>query len=355
MSANIPDKWNPEGMVEIHGPLNFDQFYYQNADSDADTVKIEVKADSVRYRPNEDALWKENLRVFDDAYVKDTKVVRKRNRTITVRLQGIDAPELHYEAQRRGLKKLSQKQRRLWMNYRFRQNWGAKAVYELEQFLKSYVKSGVIQHAYVFSRVDSPNDVFDIYGRFVGDIVISRDDSGTDSTNINEWLVGHGWAFPAFYDSMTQQEIETLDKAGKEAKNKSKGIWASLSNTLVTFDPKLRTPRGKNTSRIDHVTDRGGLNIPKIFRRQVDYEVRKKAKVASAQSLSAYIKTKKKDTCYVSEEFFDNGTKAKVRHISEFINTDGNIKFEPNELIFREDASAVLKDSSGKKITKWDR
>jgi endonuclease YncB( thermonuclease family) len=354
MSSNIPDKWNSEGMVEVHGPLNFDQFYYQNADSDADTVKIEVKAGSVRFRPNEGAPWQENLRVFDDAYVNDTKVVRKKNRTITVRLQGIDAPELHYEAQRRGLK-LSQQQRRLWMNHRFRQNWGAKAVYELEKFLKSYVKSGVIQHAYVFSRVDSPNDVFDIYGRFVGDIVISRDDSWTDSTNINQWLIGQGWAFPAFYNSMTLQEIETLDNLGKEVKTKSKGIWAGLSDTLVPFDPKLRTPRGKNTPRIDHITDRGGLNMPKIFRRQVDYEVRKKAKVTSPRSLSTYIKTKKKDTCYVSDEFFDKGTKAKVRHLSEFIGTDGNIKFEPNELIFKEDASAVLKDSRGKKITKWDR
>jgi endonuclease YncB( thermonuclease family) len=355
MSTNIPDKGNPSGTVEVHGLLNFNQFYYQNADSDADTIKIELQADSVRFRPNDDTPWKENLKVFDDAYVGDTKVVRKRNHTITARLQGIDAPELHYEAQRRGLKLSQQQKSRHWMNYRFRQNWGAKAVYELEKFLKSYVKSGVIQDASIFSKVDSPNDVFDIYGRFVGDIVISKDDSGTDSANINHWLVEQGWAFPAFYNSMTKQEIEILDSVGKEAKNNSKGIWAGLSDTLIPFDPDLRTPRGKNTPRIDHATDRGGLNMPKIFRRQVDYEVKKKAKVTNARSLTAYIETKKKDTCYISNEFLENGTKAKVRHLSEFIDADGNIKFEPNELIFKEDASAVLKDSRGKKITRWDR
>ncbi|HEX5978824.1 MAG TPA: hypothetical protein VFY68_16190, partial [Nitrososphaeraceae archaeon] len=64
---------------------------------------------------------------------------------------------------------------------------------------------------------------------------------------------------------------------GKEAKNNSRGIWVDLYNTLIPFDPNLSTPRGKDTRRINHVIDNGGLNVPKIFRRQVDYEVRKKS------------------------------------------------------------------------------
>ncbi|HEX5978823.1 MAG TPA: hypothetical protein VFY68_16185 [Nitrososphaeraceae archaeon] len=47
--------------------------------------------------------------------------------------------------------------------------------------------------------------------------------------------------------------------------------------------------------------------------------------------------------------------KLKLRHLGEFIDTDGKIKFQPNEVILKDDISAVLKDSNGSKITKWDR
>jgi|SRR5215204_195430 len=344
----------PRGTLEVLGPINFGQFYYQKGESDADSVKIKVKINSIRFRSNEDTPWKENLTLFDDAYIGKKKVVTKRNRTITVRLQGIDAPELHYTAQRPRSPELTPQQKKKWMNYIFRQKWGARAVYELERFLKPYVKSGVIENAYVFSKVDHPNDVFDKYGRFVGDIVISKDNR--DKKNVNQWLVERGWAFPSFYNSMTGQEIKTLNTKGRKARTNLKGIWVNHSTKLVSFDPSLRLTRGKNVPRINQVTDKGSINMPKIFRRQVDYQVRKKANVTNKQSLSAYIKTQKRDKCYLTKEFLVSlakGTKATVRHLSEFIDQNGNIRFQPNELIFQEDTSAVLRDSNGKKVTKW--
>lgn len=351
MSDTISNTIEPKGMVEVYGPISFEQFYYQDGDSDADTVKIKVKVDSIRFRPNQNEPWKENLHLFDDAFIGTTRVVTKKKRTMNVRLQGIDAPELHYQAQKRRLK-LTPEQGKKWMKQRFRQYWGARAVYELEQFLKLYIKSGAIENAYVFSRVDHPNDVFDVYGRFVGDIIVSKD--GIDKKNINQWLVEEGWAFPTFYDSMTRGEISTLNKKGKKAQNTPKGIWKDLFNMLVPFDPKLHTLRGKNIPRINYKKDKGRLNIPKIFRRQVDYEVRKKAKVTNKPSLAEYIQTQKKDKCYLTKDFLAQGSNAKLRHLSEFVNANGKMKFEPNELTFKEDLSLVLKDSKGKKIEKWE-
>jgi endonuclease YncB( thermonuclease family)/bifunctional DNA-binding transcriptional regulator/antitoxin component of YhaV-PrlF toxin-antitoxin module len=352
MSDAIPDTNGPDGIVEIYGPISYKQFYYQDGDSDADTVKIKVKVDSVRFRANKNDPWIENLHLFDDAFIGKTRVVSKKDRTMNVRLQGIDAPELHYQAQSRGLT-LSPEQKKKWMNQRFRQRWGAKSVYELERFLKPYVKSDVIERAYVFSRVDHPNDVFDVYGRFVGDIIVSRDD-GTNKKNINQWLVEQGWAFPTFYNSMTSKEIRILDKKGRNAQRVSKGIWKALLDRIVPFNPKLHTPRGKNAPRINHKTDKGRLNLPKIFRRQIDFEVRKRAKVTNELSLSRYIKSKKKDKCYLTKDFLARGAKAKLRHLSEFVDTNGEINFTPHELTFKEDLSSVLKDSKGKKIEKWE-
>jgi endonuclease YncB( thermonuclease family) len=353
MSDTIPNTNEPNGIVEIYGPISFKQFYYQDGDSDADTVKIKVKVDSVRFRANKNSPWMENLHLFDDAFIGKTRVVSKKDRTMNVRLQGIDAPELHYQAQRRGLP-LSPEQKKKWINKRFRQHWGARSVYELERFLKPYVKSGVIENAYVFSRVDHPNDVFDVYGRFVGDIIVSRDSDGTNRRNINQWLAGQGWAFPTFYNSMTSKEIRILDKNGRNAQKDAKGIWKALSNTIAPFDPKLHTPRGKNVPRIDHKNDKGRLNLPKVFRRQIDFEVRKKANVTNELSLSKYIKSKKKDKCYLTKDFLVRGANAKLRHLSEFVNTNGKINFKPRELTFLEDLSSVLKDSKGKKIEKWE-
>jgi tetratricopeptide (TPR) repeat protein len=59
--------------------------------------------------------------------------------------------------------------------------------YQYEENGKKYVK------AYAFSMVDTPNNLFDKFGRAVCDIVIS--DPGI---NINQWLIEKGWAFPDF-------------------------------------------------------------------------------------------------------------------------------------------------------------
>jgi len=70
----------------------------------------------------------------------------------------------------------------------------------------------------VVTQVDAPNDVFDVYGRFIGTIFI-RDQNGTEevladdgqatmkATDVNLHCVHQGWAFPTFYSSMAEEEI----------------------------------------------------------------------------------------------------------------------------------------------------
>ena len=81
------------GIVEVHGMINLNQFYYRGGRSDADTVKIELTVESVRFRANEQTPWQENLEVFGEGFVRGNPVIDSQNR-ITVRLQGVDAPEL---------------------------------------------------------------------------------------------------------------------------------------------------------------------------------------------------------------------------------------------------------------------
>ena len=80
------------------------------------------------------------------------------NAHIKIRLQGIDAPELHY--------RIDQKKQEV------RQNWGKRATLELRNFLKARA-SGTTIDCHVETLVKLPNDVFDMFGRFVGDIMIA--------------------------------------------------------------------------------------------------------------------------------------------------------------------------------------
>lgn len=344
----IPDHREYKGAVEIHGSVNLTQFYYKGGQSDADTVKINITKNSTRFRADDGSNWKENLQVlFNGAYVRsnDKPVVDSKNR-ITVRLQGIDAPELHYRATKPH-HELTEDQKRLWMTNEFRQHWGARCAFELGNFLSKYDDGSGVVNAYVFSRVDSPNDLFDVYGRLVGDIIIVD-----DNQNVNHWLAERGWAFPAFYNSMTGNEINTINKKSKAALNSSQGIWNDYSNTLVTFDPDLDLP-SKKEGEIDKNTDNGDVNFPKIFRRQVPYEVSKKARVISLPSLKDYLKTQKEeDGCYITKELLTNGEKAQSHKIVEFVSEDGKISFDPSGLIFAEKESS-LRDSDGNKIDHW--
>jgi endonuclease YncB( thermonuclease family) len=312
-----------KGVLEVHGPISFDQFYYQGGESDADTVKIQL--DSMRFRPSEQAEWLEDLHTFDDAVIRGKKVIRDEK--ITIRLQGIDAPELHYGTH--------------W----FRQHWGARAVKELENLLEPYVNgSRNTIDAYVYTWVDHPNDVFDIYGRFIGDIIIVK-----DNKNVNHWLVEEGWAFPTFYNSMSKQEISILNSKSKSAQNNSKGIWNRYSDKLVPFEYELQTARGRNAERIEAATDNGNLNLPKLFRRQVDYN---EGGNADGKSFVDYL-IERNDEFYLTKDFLERRTNAELHKFSETIDENGNIKFEPDEFVFVENTLEVLKDSNGNRIEQW--
>ena len=199
---------------------------------------------------------------------------------------------------------------------------------------------------YAYSRVDKPNDLFDKYARLVADIMIKK-----GRKNVNQLLVENGWALPTFYETMTAEEISSLDNKAKFANKRSRGVWKDYSKNIVTpFDFDLFTL--KKPPYIEPMSDKGKFIMPKIYRRQVNYEVNKRAKIIPDKSLKDYIK-KGKDKCYEIKEFFIKGTKAKVHYLDEYIGNDGKIHdLMPSDLIFTE-APATLRDSNDEKILKW--
>jgi hypothetical protein len=202
----------------------------------------------------------------------------------------------------------------------------------------------------VFTQVDKPGDVFDTYGRLVGDIDVTINGQ---AVNLNHWLVEKGWAFPTFYSSMTNDEILALLALTKTARSKRSGVWKYLSKTIGAFNFNLLEPKKNDLSVL--ATDKGPVILPKLYRRQTNWSARNKAKITSQnfQNFVAAGSGGKPDVCFETKDFLTNGVhSATHRTFDQFIVGGKTIKFEPEGLVFSEAASALI-GADGKPITQF--
>jgi len=193
----------------------------------------------------------------------------------------------------------------------------------------------------VLTQVDHPNEVFDTFGRLVGDIEIEK---GGSPVNLNHWLVERGWAFPTYYSSMTNEEITAVDTLAKAARSKKLGVWKFLSKTVGTFDFTLREPKKNDLSVL--ATDKGPVLFPKLYRRFTSWSARHKAKVINMpfQAFLAGGVGGKPDDCFEIADFLANGVHSAKRHtFDQFIQSGKTIKFEPGGLVFAEAASKLIR------------
>src|SRR5262249_38625330 len=116
-----------------------------------------------------------------------------------VRLQGVDAPELHYRPLVRAA--------RVW-----RQPGAESAVLALVAFLTELARGGSEGACVVTTEGDKPNDVFDIYARFIGDLVIARE-KGPPVDVIS--LAGRAWLGSSHLLRVDEAE---RDRADREAR-----------------------------------------------------------------------------------------------------------------------------------------
>jgi len=343
------------GLLKLSGTLDVAQFW-PNGQSDADTTKVIVTVHGNSFRFSHDGVTHfETTHAFDDARVKGksgTKTAIGQHGQVTIRLQGIDAPELHYPlpplGNKAGLLPEERDAYRALEKVEYRQYRGETSTAAL-----GYLLHGLGNVACeVTTRVSSPGEVFDTYGRFIGDISVERNGQ---KTVLNDWLVANGWAFPTFYKSMTDAEIQhkaALWKTGKQ--HHKSNLWKYYAKTFPTFDPKLvyRRSTVANPVAIDPTADRGPVILPKLFRRQTAWWGRKKARITSG-TFPAYLRSPdlKKDQSHLTSEWLDDHNTARAYGWGDFL-TGSTFTEEPQEIVFVEDSSTLL-DSHGAPITHW--
>jgi endonuclease YncB( thermonuclease family) len=338
------------GLLRVTGTIDLSQFWptgkSPNILSDADTIHVQVN-------PATSFVFEGNVtRAFDYAWIATRKnkdgsrspiyvIVSQStaNAHMKVRLQGIDAPELHYH--------VDQKKPEV------RQNWGKRATLELRKFLKARASGATIE-CHLETLVKSPADVFDVYGRFVGDIMIA---DGNHILDVNHWLVEHGWAFPAHYNSAQPGEIDTIN-----------ALWASGNRGFRKSIVKRVTndmyglPAGKaGDDPAEATKDKGQVVFPKLFRRLVGFS--EDAHGVSTLSDFLALPLNKADLV-IDLAVFKTLTPAQRADPTKknsgvpliklhTLVTDGN-RFDPKPetLVFVE-KPAVLKNSTGT-VTSWD-
>ncbi len=177
------------GLLQVTGKIDLKQFW-PNGESDADTTKVivETEKDAFKFQPSLDQPFTVT-QVFEDAKVigSATKQAIDKKGRISVRLQGIDAPELHYSPTPISRKKKvtdEQRDRFKELNEDYRQYLGETATVELHNFLSQSGNDSL--PCLVTSVVSEPNEVFDTYARFVGDLVVQID-GNTDGPKAREF------------------------------------------------------------------------------------------------------------------------------------------------------------------------
>jgi endonuclease YncB( thermonuclease family) len=341
------------GLLRVHGVIDLGQFWPRGS-SDADTTKVQllISKGSFEFRADGAKRFRKS-KVFNDARVKAqgvrpaVRVAKKTGvKSIVVRLQGIDAPELHYQPRIPDSPRPTAAQRTAFNvhNDELRQAFGETCTVALHDRLVKVDSSGI--EATMESLVDSPNEVCDVYGRFVGELTVK---TGGATLRVAQWLLSHGWALPAYYNSMTIDEIEELNDATTRGRAKGR-IWANYSAKIGALDEARRyRPDGE----IDADGDVGALILPKLFRRQANYAIaRKYTDQVLPETFSQFVSTGAGNQMHRTDDFVLQGAAAaRIEYLGQNIRSN-RLTLEPEQIVFRERPSLLI-DSEGNPVTRW--
>jgi endonuclease YncB( thermonuclease family) len=344
------------GLLSIKGTIDPKQFWPDGA-SDADTCHVKLEGpftftdESTGITQETQAF--ENAIIIDE-HEKDEPVIQRKTsgNYIKVRFQGIDAPELHFRSTKpKEIGWLPPWQYRLFQQYgsqrQYRQHLGETTTVNLKTLLQH--EDGSPAPCTITTRVGTPNEAFDAYGRLIGTIMttINNQDS-----NLNLHLVEQGLAFPTLYSSLSPQEIQDFRQAAQTARANEKLLWNYYRPAIGRLDLHLLYREENTHPQPDPDGDAREVIFPKMFRRLCLYTALYKARVVT-KTFRQYLEDLK-DSCFFIDDFLEQGSAAaRVYQLSDFMNTYEEFDPWPEELIFQEMPSVLYDKTTRKVIDSW--
>jgi endonuclease YncB( thermonuclease family) len=342
--------------LKITGKIAISQFWPEGK-SDADTTNLKMKVDGFQFKTN--GPFKPTA-----AYINTEISVQGKKKSIisyegqarqhiNVRLQGIDAPELHYRiyAPSEIGKYKSNAVFKELNKHEYRQFMSENATVALGNHLKPFADvNGEVACYFISENLNEPKDVLDVYGRFVGDIVISQNNQ---NININQWLLQENWVLPAYYNSMLPNEITTLETIYQQSIVKQR-ISKQYTNKInaASFDFNLRFREPNINPVVNSQADTGKVIFPKMFRRLCPYWIKKKAGIENI-TFEKYLKNSdSSDGLHFRSNFLQNGNAATKLTLSKIYANDKldyqGTEVKPNDIVF------IEKDNPNAKLLKKD-
>ena len=336
------------GLLRVKGTIDVRQFWPQGT-SDADTAVILVGVDAFQYQQAPGGPFK-TTHAFEGALLhgrQGAKAPIDSQGRVRVRLQGIDAPELHYQPSPLGKSLKASLSQPVVDAYRalchkYRQHWAESAADALLNFVSQGGKTVI--PCTVTTLVNEPTDVFDTYARLVGDIWLQQQ-------NVNRWLVRQGWVYPSFYDSMKNFEISAVLKAWGPGKSKGR-VATALASAVGTLDFKLVYRSGAGMHVVSGA-DKGSVLYPKMFRRLVTWSAEKKAGVTN-QSFQQFVAAGGDKYLRLAEylDYLADGKKPKQYPLATVLGSGGKCSLRPESTVFVEDPNSQLKKDN-KIVHQW--
>lgn len=337
------------GTLMIEGTVDLSQFW-PIGESDADTTKVvlTVAPGAVQYQPANDL--PRPTTQFDGACVKSFGQLKPviKDGKITVRLQGIDAPELHYQPQSmkgktyKGQPFGSLKGSGLVKRYRQRQ--AETATVRLGHYLTTFGTSPLpCRFQTAVTDHEGPADAVDKYGRFVGNVLINDID-------INLEILRQGLAIVALYNSMTPAEMEACLEAWAIGKTATEGVVQYQTRTIGEFDPQLlyqspasATLKPEKTAKFIH---------PKLYRRQCTWWAYRKLGTFKG-GFDTYLSLFPDDIFFERSSMLDEGFLAATPfQIEKMVKAGRKVIYDPDEVVFKE-AGSQLFTAEGQMIREW--
>jgi len=328
------------GIMVVEGMLQTKQFW-PTGTADADTATIQVVPTAFYYKATARS-GRKRLADFDGAYVVGrgrAQVIR--NGKLSVRLQGIDAPELHYTPTLTGRSYTpAQRTRFNQYNDEYRQVYAETAAAMLGDFVK---KLGAEVPCIAETRVERPTDVFDVYGRFVGDVSVRRNGR---LVNLNRRVLSQGLALPGFYDSMHDDEIAALTRAydtgrSRIARRYTARIGRLAAGRVFRKNPPDPTP--------DRDAGSGRFILPKLFRRQALHYALNASGIV-ADGFAPWLATQRDD--YAMLDDYLAFKKDAERHALATLLNGTKVRYAPEKIVFVE-SPARLFDARGRYMDTW--
>jgi endonuclease YncB( thermonuclease family) len=339
------------GTLKINGKIRLDQFF-PDGKSDADTTQLRLVLDarpfSFQASENEPFV---STNIFENARATGSgqkkNVIRnkaKANRHIVIRLQGIDAPELHFRIyDPRQLKKYADNADFKRLNVEYRQFGSQTATVRLSQHLKTLAGGEDEADCYFLSHnIQKPGDVIDVFGRFVGDVYVQ-------DKSINQWLLQAGLVLPAFYNSMLDEEMDTLRQLYRQGKQQPDGLLNFYRAEVGKFDFDIRFDQ---KSGYDEAADRGSFILPKLYRRLCVYSILTESGLQNG-TFEGYLRgADKSDKVLLFKDLADfRETKKSNLTLSKIV-THNRLDYEPDDIIFIEKDSGLV-DENGAEIVSF--